>query len=309
MITVVAWWDVSWWVGVVFTVGSICSITSGVLQWLQVAYPDTRFAADPSTVSGAISFFRGMLFLLAGMLLVVEAVNANQSDCFGWALKESLNSDNENIELTSPDEEKATENPSGFQPDRRNCTHIHNPDRMKHRIMHTKTFKVEARPQSGPDQAWKWWPTWQDVRVHYRREIGFNANLILFIGTAIYWVTNLLTLPGVYKNLPQGVLYGLYYPSFLLGAICFLVASILYLFEVQRQWWKPAPRMVGWWVGMTNLVGSIGWIWSACLGYCSTGWCEYQSTLALVWAPAVYLMGSLLMLYEAVEKWPIHIEG
>jgi len=309
MITVVAWWDVSWWVGVVFTVGSICSITSGVLQWLQVAYPDTRFAADPSTVSGAISFFRGMLFLLGGMLLVVEAVNANQSDCFGWALKESLNSDNENIELTSPDEEKATENPSGFQPDRRNCTHIHNPDRMKHRIMHTKTFKVEARPQSGPDQAWKWWPTWQDVRVHYRREIGFNANLILFIGTAIYWVTNLLTLPGVYKNLPQGVLYGLYYPSFLLGAICFLVAAILYLFEVQRQWWKPAPRMVGWWVGMTNLVGSIGWIWSACLGYCSTDWCEYQSTLALVWAPAVYLMGSLLMLYEAVEKWPIHIEG
>ncbi|KAI4946145.1 hypothetical protein J4E91_007588 [Alternaria rosae] len=257
-----AWWDVSWWVGVVFTVGSICSITSGVFQWLPVAYPERQFAADPTTVSGAISFFRGMLFLLGGMLLVVEAVNANQSDCFGWALKESLKPDNENIEFASPDEEKATENASGFQPDRRNCTHIHNPDRMKHRIMHTKTFKVEARPQSGPEQAWNWWPTWQDIRAHYRREIGFNANFMLFVGTVIYWVTNLLTLPGVYENLPQGVLYGLYYPSFLLGAVCFLVASILYLFEVQYQWWKPAPRMIG----------------------------------------------CLLKLYEAVEKWPIHIE-
>jgi hypothetical protein len=309
MVTVVAWWDVSWWVGVVFSLGSLCSITTGTLQWLPVAYPNMTFAADPTVVSGAISFIRGMLFLLGGMLLVVEAVNANQGDCFGWALKESLNSDDENVQLTSPDEEKATEHPSGFQPDRRNCTHIHNRDRMKHLIMRTKSFRVEARPQSGPEQAWKWWPTWEDVRIHYRREIGFNANLILFVGTAIYWVTNLLTLPGVYENLPQGVLYGLYYPSFLLGAICFFVVSILYLFEVQRQWWKPAPRMVGWWVGMTNLVGSIGWVWSACLGYCSANWCEYQSTLALVWAPTVYLMGSLLMLYEAVEKWPIHIDG
>ncbi|KAB2098850.1 hypothetical protein AG0111_0g12860 [Alternaria gaisen] len=220
--------------------------------------PYASFGADPSIISGVISFVRGMLFLLGGKLLLVEAVNANQSDCFGWALKGALNSDGENVDRASADEEKGT-NSSDFQPDLRKCTHIHNPDRMKHQIMHTKTFRVEARPESGPEQTWKWWPTWQDVRVHYRREIGFNANLILFVGTANYWVTNLLTLPGIYDTLPQGVLYGLYYPSSLLGAICFFVASILYIFEVQRQWWKPAPKMIGWWVGMTNLVGSVGW--------------------------------------------------
>ncbi|CAN9163782.1 unnamed protein product [Alternaria sp. RS040] len=302
------WWDVSWWIGIVFSIGSMCSITAGLLQWLSIAYPDASFGADPSIISGVISFIRGMLFLLGGMLLVVEAVNANQSDCFGWALKGALNSDGENVDRASADEEKGT-NSSDFQPDLRNCTHIHNPDRMKHRIMHTKTFRVEARPKSGPEQTWKWWPTWQDIRIHYRREIGFNANFILFVGTAIYWVTNLLALPGIYDTLPQGALYGLYYPSFLLGAICFFIASMLYIFEVQRQWWKPIPRMIGWWVGMTNLVGSVGWVWSACLGYCSLTWCEYQSALALVWAPTVYLMGSLMLVYEAVEKWPIHIDG
>ncbi|KAI2487813.1 hypothetical protein Ptr902_01946 [Pyrenophora tritici-repentis] len=316
MMTVIAWWDVSWWIGILFSFGSMCSVTAGVLQWLPIAYPSMTFVIDPSIIAGVIAFIRGIVFLLGGMLLVVEAVNANQSDCFGWALKEALNSDHENIKFPSRDEEQSTgsgiqarDTRSGFQPDRRNCTHIHNPDRVKYEIMHTKHFKVEARPMPESAQAWKWWPTWQDVRVHYRREIGFNANLILFIGTAIFWVTNLLTLPGVYQRLPRGVMYGLYYPSFLLGAISFLLSSILYILEVQRRWWKPAPHMVGWWVGMANLVGSVGWIWSACLGYCDGNWCQYQSVLALVWAPAVYLMGSLLLVYEAVEKWPVHVDG
>lgn len=116
MLTVVAWWDVSWWIGIVFSVGSMCSITAGVLQWLPIAYPDASFGADPSIISGVISFIRGMLFLLGGMLLVVEAVNANQSDCFGWALKGALNSDGENVDRASADEEKGT-NSSDFQPD------------------------------------------------------------------------------------------------------------------------------------------------------------------------------------------------
>ncbi|CAE7009851.1 hypothetical protein P3342_003103 [Pyrenophora teres f. teres] len=316
IVTVIAWWDVSWWIGVLFSFGSMCSITSGVLQWLPIAYPSMKFVTDPSIVAGVVAFIRGIVFLVGGVLLVVEAVNANQSDCFGWALKEALNSDQENIKLSSRDEEKdigsdfqTWATTSGFQPDRRHCTHIYNPDRVKYEIMHTKNFKVEARPTLESAQTWKWWPTWQDVRVHYRREIGFNANLILFIGTAIFWVTNLLTLPGIYQRLPQGVMYGLYYPSFLLGAISFLLSSILYILEVQRQWWKPAPHMVGWWVGMTNLVGSVGWIWSACLGYCDGNWCQYQSVLALVWAPAIYLVGSLLLVYEAVEKWPVHVDG
>jgi hypothetical protein len=66
------------------------------------------------------------------------------------------------------------------------------------------------------------------------------------------------------------------------------------------------PKMVGWWVGMTNVVGSVGWVDSASLGYCSASWCSYQSQLALIWAPAVYFIGSVLLVYEAVEKWPVH---
>jgi len=311
LVTVVAWWDVSWWIGILFCFGSLCSITAGVLQWLPTAYPSIEFLTDPFVIAGTIGFIRAIIFLLGGMLLVVEAVNANQSDCFGWALKEALNSNRDSARLPSTDEEQGTgsgtqpaETTSDVQPDRRNCTHFNNPDRIKYKIMHIKQFKVEVRPSPGCAQAWKWWPTWQDVRVHYRHEIGFIANLILFIGTAVFLITNILNLPGVYERLPQGVLHGLYYPSFLLGALSFLVSSILYTLEVQRQWWKPAPHMVGWWIGMTNLVGSAGWVWSACLGYCDATWCQYQAFLALVWAPVVYLIGSLLLVYEAVEKWP-----
>lgn len=312
MLTVIAWWDISWWIGIVFSLGSTCSVVAGVLQWLPIAFPDGGYTYNSTVIAGIISFIRGMLFALGGLLLVVEAVNANQTDCFGWAMKEALNDDKENIELQSSDEEQGNyhnslqQTSSGFQPDRCNCTHIHNPDRMKHLIIHTAQFKVEARPTAA--SPWKWWPTWRDLKYHYLREIGFNANLILCIGTLIFWVTNLLTLPGIYDNLPQGVLYGLYYPTFLVGSLCFLIASILYILETQRNWWIPQPQMVGWWVGVTNLVGSVGWIWASVLGYGQPSWCEYQSMLALVWAPAVYLIGSLLMVYESVEKWPVHID-
>lgn len=43
-------------------------------------------------------------------------------------------------------------------------------------------------------------------------------------------------------------------------------------------------------------------------GYCSAGWCEFQSHLSLLWASVAFLTGSLLLWYEALDKYPVERE-
>lgn len=307
MCTVFAWWDVSWWIGVLFTVGSAIFVASGVVYWLPVAHPSRIYPYNEEVIGGIMSFIGATLFEVGGILLVVEAVNANQTGCFGWALEQAWEDSRD--KLPGDDQGKGTQRThgTGFRPDRRNCTHIHNHERANYTSLKTKGHRAAVQPV--PSQDWKWWPTWSELQTHYLREIGFVANFILFIGASIFWVTGLLSLPGIYGNLPQGVLWGIYWLTFLVGGVCFVVPSLLYILEVQERRYKPAPDVVGWWVGVWNMIGSVGWTWAAALGYCNAHWCEYQSELALVWAASAFLIASVLLIYEAVEKWPVRVEG
>jgi hypothetical protein len=45
-----------------------------------------------------------------------------------------------------------------------------------------------------------------------------------------------LALPGVYSNLPLGVQWGVYWLSYLVGGILFVVSGVLYLLETQKKW-------------------------------------------------------------------------
>ena len=63
--------------------------------------------------------------------------------------------------------------------------------------------------------------------------------------------------------------------------------------------------MLGWHINMWNLIGSIAFTVSACLGYCDRHICAYQSDLTVIWASAVFLFSSLLQWYESMEKYPV----
>ena len=43
MLTLHPYWDVSWWIGVSFTVGCLLFVVAGFFYWLPIAYPDTEF--------------------------------------------------------------------------------------------------------------------------------------------------------------------------------------------------------------------------------------------------------------------------
>lgn len=119
-------------------------------------------------------------------------------------------------------------------------------------------------------------------------------------------VSGIMALPGIYNNISTPVLWGTYWLAYLVGGILFTVSSALYVLETQKKWYLPAPKVLGWWIGILNLIGSVGWTLSASFGYCSPSWCAYQSNLSTLWASFAFLFGSLLLWYEALDKYPVH---
>ena len=287
MCTVFAWWDVSWWIGVLFAVGSAIFIACGLFYFLPVAYPSTTFPGEATTAGGVTAFVGATLFQIGAILLVVEACNENQTGCFGWALEQAFSHDSE--AEGNGTKTKATAL----------CDHHH-----AHGVHKSSTVALQ-HPNAG--RRWEWWPTWHELTTHYFHELGFLASFILAVGATIFYVSGILALPGVYNHLPQGVLYGIYWLTYLVGGILFVVSSGLYMLETQPNWYTPAPKLLGWWIGVFNMIGSVGWTLSASFGYCSASWCSYQSDLSLTWASIGFTIGSVLLWYEALDKYPVEM--
>lgn len=310
MCTVFAWWDVSWWIAMIFSVGSAIFVICGCFYWVPFAYPKKTFPRESTVGGGVTAFIGAMLFLIGGVLLIVEATNEDQTGSSGWALEQVIephkttaggSTDADNQNLTEPTS-KSRMNPNQpamlhYKPQAQHCRHHHNLGIHSANLQH---------PKSG--RKWEWIPTWHELFTHYFREIGFLGSFILSIGAIVFWFSGLLALPGIYAHLSQPVLYGTYWLAYVVGGVLFVVSSALYVVETQRNWYTPAVYQIGWWIGVWNLIGSVGWTLSAALGYCSKGWCTYQSDLTLIWASLAFLIGSLLLWYEALDKYPVEKE-
>lgn len=293
MCTEFAWWDVSWWIGVLFSFGSAIFIACGFFYWLPLAAPSTTFHDEGNIAGGVTAFIGATLFQIGAVLLIVEACNENQSGCFGWALEKAFSHSDDEADGSSNGTPTATRA-------EKECMHHH-----MHGLHKGSTMELQ-HPSAG--RKWEWWPTWYELKNHYFHEIGFLGSFILAVGATIFYISGIMALPGIYGNLSQGVLYGVYWLAYLVGGILFVVSSVLYVFETQPRWYQPAPKLLGWWIGVWNLIGSVGWTLSASFGYCSASWCSYQSNLSLLWASIAFTIGSLLLWYEALDKYPVERE-
>lgn len=295
MCTVMAWWDVSWWIAVLFSVGSAIFVICGFFYWLPQAAPSTEFPNESSIGGGVTSAVGATLFTIGGVLLIVEASNENQTGCFGWAIEQALShshsedSENENGSQTKKD--------GPLRLRAAHCIHHHGDG------VHRSDVLRSQHPEAG--RKWEWFPTWHELRTHYFHEIGFMASFVLAIGAVIFYISGIMALPWIYDACSQAVLWGVYWLAYLVGGIFFVASSALYMLETQPTWYTPAPHVLGWWIGVWNMIGSLGWTLSASFGYCSTSWCAYQSDLTLVWASTAFLTGSLLLWYESLDKYPV----
>lgn len=290
MFTECPYWDVSYLVAVFFTIGCLIFIASGLFSWLPLVEPSSEFSGE-SVAGGVTSFVGATLFQVGAVLLVFEAFNESRTGCFGWAVSHAFAG------------EEAPEKISGSgdflaRADVKNCRHHHQGGR-----------RTELSDMSQPRQKWIWWPSWYDFKTHYIHEIGFVASTTLAIGATIFYICGICSLPGIYDHMSLGLARGVYWLTYLVGGVIFIISSVLYMLENQTAWYMPAPHLLGWHIGLWNLIGSIGWTLAASLGYCTSSGCAYQSELTLIWASFAFFVGSSLQWYEALQKYPIEREG
>ncbi|KAH8199669.1 hypothetical protein TruAng_006138 [Truncatella angustata] len=277
-------WDVSYDVAVLFTIGSIVWVFNGFFVWLPLYAPSTEFSGEVDLGGGITAFIGATIFEIGSVLLMFEAVNENRTQCFGWALEEVL-------------ESRGTVR---LHPDPDGCTHHHSEKRS-----------LIARQVAGgnTDREWEWCPTWEELNTHYLHEIGFLACLSQFTGATIFWIAGLTGLPPIYANLSIPAANGVYWLPQVVGGTGFIISGYLFMLETQPNWWRPAFGTLGWHIGFWNLLGAIGFTLCGALGFASGNeTAAYASTLFTYIGSWAFLLGSVIQWYESLDKFPIAVK-
>ena len=290
-------WDISWLVAMTFTLGSVVWVLNGFFSWLPVVAPSTEFPGE-SEYAGGISAFVGAIvfFEVGSILLVIEAVNADQVGCFGWAVEEVFFEKGEKKNQKDSSSLYGGGDGGGEQryrlmPSIAHCRHHHQNKRnlvgkpsRKHLEL-TSTSTSTSTSTTTSTSSWQWLPTLTSLRTHYIHDLGFLAGATQLFAATVFGVSGITALPGINNHLtPQWRLNAAYWIPQVIGGAGFIVSSSLYLLETQRKWYIPAPRVLGWHIAFWNLIGSVGFTLCGALGmvYGSSG-AQYQAGLATFW--------------------------
>ncbi|KAI7498931.1 hypothetical protein KC367_g4877 [Hortaea werneckii] len=307
-------WDVSYDVAVTFTLGSLIWCLNAFFALLPFTNPKTEFKGEVLYGGGITAFIgRATVFEIGSVLLMLEAVNANRTGCFGWAVERYY------------DGTFGGSHGSDCCPERgivrlvpHACGHHHaNGRNLVGGAAPATTNGSEVNAAAKPlphgafpsERSWTWWPSMQELRTHYIHDIGFIACSALTFGATVFWISGFTALPGIYNYLsPQVVLDGVYWVPQAIGGIFFIFSGVLFTIETQKQWWKPAPHVLGWHVGFWNTVGGIGFTLCPIFGFSASHWGLYQASCSTFWGSFSFLIGSTIQWYESLNKHPVEVE-
>lgn len=83
-------WDVSYLVATIFTLGSVVWVINAFFVWLPLQVPSSEFKDEITSAGGITAFIGATIFEFGSVFLMIEAVNENRSECFGWAVEEAI---------------------------------------------------------------------------------------------------------------------------------------------------------------------------------------------------------------------------
>ena len=224
-----------------------------------------------------------------------EAVNENRAGCFGWAV-EHLVDEHEGGRVRMRVEMEA-------------CTHHHrNKKNFVGKGVAGARDGMEKDQDRGAGRSWQWFPTTQQLKEHYLHEIGFIASFSQFCGATIFSIAGFTALPGVINHMSQNLEDGIYWVPQIVGGSGFIISGTLYMLETQKNWYTPAFGVLGWHIAFWNWVGGIGFTLCGALGpaFGNHG-AQYQASCATFWGSFAFLIGSLLQLYESLQKHPVEV--
>lgn len=280
--------------------GCVVWVMNGFFVWYPLAAPWTEFSGEEGVAGGWTAFVGATIFEVGSVLLMLEAINENRTECFGWALESAL--ENHTPQL---------------HPTPEACHHHHNKHNWlrKHATIAKKSSQtVLTVPSSPPAKThpptWIWYPSIASLRTHYLRETGFLACLFQLLGASIFWISGFTAIPQINSALSNytPALNGAYWLPQVVGGTGFIISSVLFMLEVQEKWWLPAPKLLGWHVGFWNLVGAIGFTVCGALGFGGDDEAiVYALTLSTFVGSWAFLIGSVVQWYESLDKYPVDV--
>ncbi|KAK0269770.1 hypothetical protein LTR35_014662 [Friedmanniomyces endolithicus] len=303
MFTYYPFWDVSWLVAYVFTIGSIVWVINAFFSLLPLTNPSTQFSGETLYGGGITAFIGATIFEFGSVLLMLEAFNENRSGCFGWALEQAYEN---HLEPQSGNRLAPSDD----------CTHHHAKKRNTVRKP-TNTDSLAPNEKSSPASAdrspppgaasWVWWPSYHELITHHLHDLGFLACSAQMFGASVFWISGFTALPGIYNVISNTtrVLNGVYWVPQVVGGSGFIVSGTLFMIETQKRWYRPALRELGWHIGLWNLIGGLGFTLCPIFGFGTVEWRVLQASVSTFWGSWAFLIGSLIQLYESVAKHPV----
>ncbi|KAJ0120060.1 hypothetical protein J7T55_000913 [Diaporthe amygdali] len=303
-------WDVSYDVATIFTLGSVVWVLNGFFVLLPTTNPGSSWPGESAWGGGVSAVVGATIFEVGSVLLMLEAVNENRSDCFGWALEEALGHGGAEGRLV-------------LRREKSRCNHHHRDKRafLTGTGVDGSDGNMDAGEQgdasSGQDEGgsttagrrWTWWPSWYELRTHYFREIGFLACLSQMIGATIFWISGFTGLPQVLGVLTVPAENGIFWLPQVVGGTGFIISSWLFMLETQPNWHTPSLTTLGWHIGFWNLVGALGFTLCGALGFASgsSPACETASLWSTFIGSWAFLVGSIIQWYESLDKYPVTV--
>ncbi|EPS97109.1 hypothetical protein FOMPIDRAFT_1032103 [Fomitopsis schrenkii] len=257
-------WDVSFWVALMFTLGSILWVINGFLLYLPLA---PSLSPQHANAAMWIAFAGGTTFEVASYLMVVEALNAGHEQLFGPALWGLLG--------VRDDEPKKPQENKGLG----------------------RKFGLRRRQV---DFRWFGTASWRELGF-LASVFQLLAASVFWVST-ITGLPGVI--PSLLTNPPVAITDVFFWTPQVVGGTGFIISSLLLMVECQRKWWLPNLRSLGWYIGAWNLIGAVGFTLCGALGYASfpSSKANYQSVLATFWGSWGFLIGSVVQLYETLWR-------
>lgn len=297
------YYDISYLIGVLSTISSILWIIDGILIWTPVYRPDTEKPGQITYGGGLVALTGTCIFFVTSLLALVEATNENRTTCFGWIVKDYDALGGAPVYLLRPgicshhqSNADALLAPRMSQ-DESNKTELESHAPLSTSVSASERFYSKRQ----------WIPTKNELVHHYCRDLGFYAAVLQMASVVIYLCAAIPRLPGLYKELIPTTSAGLWVPK-VVGGFFITASTIAIMLECQTSWFVPAISKIGWQVGLWSVIGSQGFTVGSFLGLYSYYWPQYHSALATIWGGFCFLIASLLMLFESVNKYKVEYE-
>jgi hypothetical protein len=157
---------------------------------------------------------------------------------------------------------------------------VHNSNHIKKYNNHVKDWKFLCIEMHN----WGWW-----------------LNVIQLLGALIFFVACAVGVILLFDNSLS--LYTWFWLPQMVGAVCFIISSLMAMIEVQEKIYLPALKNIGWYSALFNAVGAVGFFLCAYLG------AYYQSEFIIYWGSdlstfigsSAFLISSYLMLIEVMN--------